>query len=1077
MPKKDKKSKSIKENKSFKYTYPKDKKSDKNSKSKKKKYKKRNWNEYLLDNDFKENINIKKFIEENNKKNNGGNINEEKTKNVEVKLDDNKEKDIIEYILDPNENTKENNLKDLKSDESYMKKYISQKGDNNIDDNISNKNLMNDELNNYLNNDLDIWIKKVTDYIDNYSFESSDEKENIIYDNNDDNNIDIIQSSLKNTSKKIEESRNVNNINKEFDKNETKNKTLSKDKNLNVNIEIKFKDDNILYDGKIFKNFSRVNRYQKKDNIKRIIYKCINYRKNEYFRKDINSKSFCNATIVYIEPNQNIKSGYFLEKDHSKECYELYSSNIKIEVKKNKDKEEFIKFCEDLLNNSSIYDRRLFKTSFKDIYNKHKYNFSLNDNFLSNIINKWKNNSYKFKKECVNYNIYDYQNRLILREYRNIYIDVPNKKESILLSYIIWGNDENIRRIRISKNIFIDGTFHHPPEYKQMLILMYKDVLTNLKIPAFYILLNGKYERFYEIVLENVNKIINDNNKYMILYETIVTDSEKALVNVIKKIFPNTQRISCYFHYKQDLIKNIKIYGLYTKKYKDISNIIIKKLSILPIKYGGDTSIVYSELDKIIEEYPLYENFIENYFKKQKLEYFKDNSLNYQNIPIDCRTNNFLENYNGYIKSRLGQHRVINWVNFIDFIKKESERSIEKLINHKNFNSDIMNYYKDNNININSNQLKTKKEQKKNLLNLEQNIIENNNINETKIEKPNTVYESLVYNQIGFINLGNTCYANACLQILIHCEPFINKFINKIKAYNPSKTERIISNKFYLILQEILQSNHLKDYSIDMSSFLYSFSNKHKTYEGHLQHDFQEFCRIFLDDINKELNENVERLSYKELNFTNKHSKLLCEKEFHDFFEKYEKSIVTEIFYSEIMNIYICSCNKETYTFQKILDIPLLLPRNINHLSIENLLDEYFSFEEVEFLNICENWKKNIKHKKKFLISRPPLILSLSLQRIDNITRIKNDFIVTFPEKLNLKKYIDKDFGFSDDSFYNLISIVNHKGELDFGHYYSYIKFYKKNLWYKFNDTEVTKIGEKVNDINDSYILFYLKNN
>ena len=282
------------------------------------------------------------------------------------------------------------------------------------------------------------------------------------------------------------------------------------------------------------------------------------------------------------------------------------------------------------------------------------------------------------------------------------------------------------------------------------------------------------------------------------------------------------------------------------------------------------------------------------------MEYFKDNSLNYQNIPIDCRTNNFLENYNGYIKSRLGQHRVINWVNFIDFIKKESERSIEKLINHKNFNSDIMNYYKDNNININSNQLKTKKEQKKNLLNLEQNIIENNNINETKIEKPKTVYESLVYNQIGFINLGNTCYANACLQILIHCEPFINKFINKIKAYNPSKTERIISNKFYMILQEILQSNHLKDYSIDMSRFLYSFSNKHKTYEGHLQ-----FRRIFLDDINKELNENVESISFKELNFTNKHSKLLCEIEFHDFFEKYEKSIVTEIFYSEIMNKYI----------------------------------------------------------------------------------------------------------------------------------------------------------------------------
>ena len=101
-----------------------------------------------------------------------------------------------------------------------------------------------------------------------------------------------------------------------------------------------------------------------------------------------------------------------------------------------------------------------------------------------------------------------------------------------------------------------------------MLILMYKDVLTNLKIPGFYIFKNGKYERFYEIVLENVNKIINDNNKYSIQYETIVTDSEKALVNLIKKIFPQKQRISCYFHYNQDLIKNIRMYVLYMKKIK-----------------------------------------------------------------------------------------------------------------------------------------------------------------------------------------------------------------------------------------------------------------------------------------------------------------------------------------------------------------------------------------------------------------------------------------------------------------------------------------------------------------------------
>ena len=64
------------------------------------------------------------------------------------------------------------------------------------------------------------------------------------------------------------------------------------------------------------------------------------------------------------------------------------------------------------------------------------------------------------------------------------------------------------------------------------------------------------------------------------------------------------------------------------------------------------------------------------------MQYFKDNSLNYSIIPDDCRTNNFLENYNGYLKMVLGKHRIINWVNFIHFIKAESQRSIEKLMNN-----------------------------------------------------------------------------------------------------------------------------------------------------------------------------------------------------------------------------------------------------------------------------------------------------------------------------------------------------------------------------------------------------------
>ena len=111
-----------------------------------------------------------------------------------------------------------------------------------------------------------------------------------------------------------------------------KNKTDNKIENNTLNKNNNKNQDTFMYNGKIFKKYKRLNRYKRKNNIKRIIYKCTNNRKDENLRKGKKNKSFCNATIIYIEPNQNIKSGYFLEKEHSQEYLEL-DNYIKIEKK------------------------------------------------------------------------------------------------------------------------------------------------------------------------------------------------------------------------------------------------------------------------------------------------------------------------------------------------------------------------------------------------------------------------------------------------------------------------------------------------------------------------------------------------------------------------------------------------------------------------------------------------------------------------------------------------------------------------------------------------------------------------
>ena len=61
------------------------------------------------------------------------------------------------------------------------------------------------------------------------------------------------------------------------------------------------------FEGKEFKKYSRYNIYNSKRKIKKIIYKCINNRKDDRIRRATNQPAFCNATIEYKELGQNIK--------------------------------------------------------------------------------------------------------------------------------------------------------------------------------------------------------------------------------------------------------------------------------------------------------------------------------------------------------------------------------------------------------------------------------------------------------------------------------------------------------------------------------------------------------------------------------------------------------------------------------------------------------------------------------------------------------------------------------------------------------------------------------------------------
>jgi len=146
-----------------------------------------------------------------------------------------------------------------------------------------------------------------------------------------------------------------------------------------------------------------------------------------------------------------------------------------------------------------------------------------------------------------------------------------------------------------------------------------------------------------------------------------------------------------------------------------------------------------------------------------------------------------------------------------------------------------------------------------------------------------------------------------------------------------------ISYYFYNLCKELSVSTR----AVSPVKLKEKFGQKHHLFAGYGQNDTQEFCRILLEDMNNELNDVKKKKPYVELKTSGK-SKIQCDKEFDENFKGRENSIVMDSFYAQIINIFTCKCGFESYSFQKLLDIPLLLPtkgkREIDLISFLYLL-------------------------------------------------------------------------------------------------------------------------------------------
>lgn len=327
----------------------------------------------------------------------------------------------------------------------------------------------------------------------------------------------------------------------------------------------------------------------------------------------------------------------------------------------------------------------------------------------------------------------------------------------------------------------------------------------------------------------------------------------------------------------------------------------------------------------------------------------------------------------------------------------------------------------------------------------------------------NSLYKNK--NRTNFVNLGNSCYFNAVLCSLVNCLGLTDFFIkNKyLKLLGPQNRER--PEFGYLIKYiQLLVFYYNKNHTLSPKSLLNDLFLFVPTMKKDEQNDAHECLLAILNILH--IATSTQMITGPEDTKIHKHL-ILANKEWIKNF-KDDYSIINHLFFGQyIQKIKCLKCNKTSYKYDPFLNLSLAFTdKKVS--TIDDLLVNYFTKQEIEML--CEdNCKEQTIFTKKIRIVKLPKYLIIHLKRF-NGDSTKINKMVGFSSEIDMSNYtllVDK-----QSVNYNLISVINHSGTSDFGHYYNHNRTFNGD-WVKINDNKTTDLNPVDVCTKNAYVLIY----
>ncbi len=354
-------------------------------------------------------------------------------------------------------------------------------------------------------------------------------------------------------------------------------------------------------------------------------------------------------------------------------------------------------------------------------------------------------------------------------------------------------------------------------------------------------------------------------------------------------------------------------------------------------------------------------------------------------------------------------------------------------------------------------------------------------------------------NIFGLKNLGNTCFFNSVLQILLASEKFINRLKEaRSKLSSSSMTAEIIS------LADSKQEK-VKNPRLVFSKLV----GQKKMFGLFHQQDSHECFVTILEVLEKEfkaakLSPNGlpfnGYLAYKcycmrckstEWVFQNNTNMLLGlhdDRQYLDICASLWKEIGEEAKHSKLQPIDSKSIlqNKNVeesgFDLEKdtlFVDLTKEIASEIGSSDTERLVNRFFDFNvhsKIKNSYKCDHCKENSTYgyNKNYILT-PPEILVICLKKFEKTAygMKKYSKSVSFPSQMDLSRYVLSNPDRADTSaIYELYGAVQHSGSLNGGHYVCFVKK-ESGTWYYVSDSVVSQSSEGAALKSDAYLLFY----